>query len=224
MIARFVAYDQQFRREAIWVRAFGREGIKSGMQEVPPPQAGNRVQFRWLGVEAARTAAQMQQQIAFMNVLRTIPPEMMPGRKVNIVPLVERASESVFGPHLGPKIFPPISDLVGVPPEAENQLLGQGVDLPVHPEDNDAQHLAEHAKLPPSPVRNAHMQRHQVQMSAKNQMAAQQAQQAQQQQGGGGGRGPQAGAQTKGPRRMKQPPGALKPGQMAGGMPALRTV
>jgi hypothetical protein len=221
MIARFVAYDQQFRREAIWVRAFGREGIKSGMQEVPPQQAGNRVQFRWLGVEAARTAAQMQQQIAFMNVLRTIPPEMMPGRKVNIVPLVERACESVFGPHLGPKIFPPISDLVGVPPEAENQLLGQGVDLPVHPEDNDAQHLAEHAKLPPSPVRNAHMQRHQVQMSAKNQMAAQQAQQ---QQGGGGGRGPQAGAQTKGPGRMKQPPGALKPGQMAGGMPALRTV
>jgi hypothetical protein len=216
LIQRFDAYDAQYRQEGIWVRAFGKNGMKSAMQEVPPQQVGYRVWYKWLGVEQARTSQQMQQQISFINVLRTIPPEMMPGRKLDIVPVVENACLSVFGPNVAPRVFKPLSDLVGMPPEEENQLLAAGIDLPVEPNDNDAQHMQVHAQLPPSRVRDGHIAKHQMQMSAKNQAAAAQQQAAQGGKPGGGG--PQAGAMQKGPHGGKGPPGALRPAQMAGGM------
>ena len=213
MLERFVAYDAQFRKEAIWVRSFGEAGMKSGMQEVPLQQQQNRVTWRWLGVEAARTQQQIQQQIALMNVIRTIPPEQLGGRQVNMVPIIERAIDGACGPKLAQKVFP---SAAGVEPEMENEILAQGVDIPVHPQDNDAEHMKVHAQLPPGQIRDGHLRKHQQQMSMKAQAAAQQQQQQ------GGGKGPQAGGQPKGPRAVKGPPGALRPGQMAGGMPAPR--
>lgn len=215
MVERFIAYDAQFREEEIWVKAFGGEALRSGMQAVPLQQQQNRVQYRWLGVEAARTQQMMQQQIAFMNVLRNIPPQMLGGRKINMVPLIERACDAIFGPHLAPKIFPPAE---GIKPEEENHLLAKGIDLPVNPNDDDAKHLMEHQKIPPGEARDGHMRKHQMQMSQKAQAAAQ----AQQQGGGSGGGGPKPGGQPQGPRAVKGPPGALRPGQMAGGMPSPR--
>ena len=215
MLERFVAYDAQFRDEAIWVRAFGEAGLRSAMQEVPAQQQQNRVIYRWLGVEAARTAAQTQQQIGLMNVLRTIPPDQLGGRRIDMKPIVERAIESACGPKLAQLVFPPAD---GVKPEMENQILAQGVDIPVHLNDNDAEHMQAHMQLPPSEVRDGHMRKHQQQMSMKNQAAAQQ--QAAQQQGGGGG-GPKPGGAPKGKRNVTAPPGALRPGQMAGGMPGM---
>jgi len=211
MIERFVAYDAQFRDEAIWVRAFGEAGMKSGMQEVPPQQQQNRVVYRWLGVEAARTQQQMQQQISLMGVLMKIPPEQLGGRKLNMRPIIERAIEGVCGPKLAQQVFPPAE---GIKPDIENTMLSQGVDIPVHPNDNDAEHVQEHMKLPAGPIRDGHIGKHQQQMALKAQAAAQQQQQAGQQPGGGG----QPGAQKKGPQRAPGPPGGLRPGQMAGGV------
>jgi hypothetical protein len=217
MIQRFDAYDAQFRKDAIWVRAFGKQGMTSGMQEVPPQQQGYRVWYKWLGVEQARTMQQMQQQIAFINVLRGIPPDQMPGRKLDIVPVVEQACLAIFGPTVAPKVFRPL--VVGVPPEQENALLAQGIDLPVEPMDNDAQHMQVHAQLPPSPIRDGHIHKHQMQMSMKNQAAAAQ-QQAQQGGGKPGAGGPKPGGQPQMPGGAQAPPGALRAGQMAGGMRA----
>ena len=185
--------------------------MKSGMQQVPLQQQQNRVVFRWLGVEAARTQQQLQQQIALMNVLMKVPPQLLGGRQFNMVPIIERAIDGACGPKLAQKVFP---SAAGVEPDVENQILAMGVDIPVHPADNDAEHMQEHLKLAPSPIRDGHIRKHQQQMSAKHQAEAQ-AQQQQQ----GGGQGPQAGGQPKGPQAVKGPPGQLKPGQMAGGMP-----
>ena len=135
MIERFVAYDAQFRKDAIWVRSFGEAGMKSGMQQVPLQQQQNRVVFRWLGVEAARTQQQLQQQIALMNVLMKVPPQLLGGRQFNMVPIIERAIDGACGPKLAQKVFP---SAAGVEPDVENRILAMGVDIPVHPADNEA--------------------------------------------------------------------------------------
>ena len=217
MLQRFIEYDAQFRRESLWVASFGREGQKSGMQEVPPQQRQNRVKFKWWGVEQARNERQMQ--MAGLNVLRQIPPQMLGGRQLDFVPLIERFVEATYGPRLGPLIFKPLSDTIGMPPEEENGLLMQSIDLPVAPTDDDRKHLQVHAQLlqagPQVQERvKAHMFKHQQQMGAKNAAAAQQ-------QGGGqpqpGGQ-PRPGAATSGPRNQG-PPGMIHQDQMPGGMP-----
>jgi hypothetical protein len=222
MITRFVEYDSQFRREGLWVKAFGREGIKSQMQEVPPQQLGNRTSFKWWGVEQARSAQQIQQQISFMNVLKEIPQQMLEGRRIDMVPLIERAVESVFGPRLGPQVFKPISDMIGMPPEEENQLLLQGNDLPVSPADDDREHLKVHMQAMQAAQGNPHalwavkqhMFKHQQQMGLKNAAAA-----AQMQGGQPGQGGPRPGAQSQAPRGGQQPAGAVQRDQMPLSMP-----
>jgi hypothetical protein len=222
MITRFVEYDSQFRREGLWVKAFGREGIKSQMQEVPPQQLGNRTSFKWWGVEQARSAQQIQQQISFMNVLKEIPQQMLEGRRIDMVPLIERAVESVFGPRLGPQVFKPVSDMIGMPPEEENQLLLQGNDLPVSPADDDREHLKVHMQAMQAAQGNPHalwavkqhMFKHQQQMGLKNAAAA-----AQMQGGQPGQGGPRPGAQSQAPRGGQQPAGAVQRDQMPLSMP-----
>ncbi len=222
IIRRFMLYDAQFRQDAIWVKAFGREGMKSGMQEVPPQQEGNRMTFHWYGIEQARTAQQMQMQIAGMNVLTKVPPQMMQGRTLDMVPLIERFVEATYGPHLGPKIFKPISDMIGMPPDEENSLLLNAIDLPVSAADDDREHLQVHqqAMQGASPqarqVIQAHMWKHQQQMAAKNQAHA-----AQMQGGGqpGQGGGPRPGAQPGQATGGQNPPGAIHRDQMPTAMP-----
>jgi len=224
LVTRFVEYDSQFRKENLWVKAFGREGIKSQMQEIPPQQLGNRTSFKWWGVEQARSAQQIQQQISFMNVLKEIPPQMLEGRRVDMVPLIERAVESVFGPRLGPQVFKPISDMIGMPPEQENQLLAMGNDLPVSPADDDREHMQVHAAAMQGVhdphvlwAFKQHMFKHQQQMAMKNAAAAQQMQGGAQQPGQGGG--PRPGAQVRAPRGGQQPAGAVPRDQMPLAMP-----
>lgn len=221
MVQRFVAYDAQFRSESLAVKSFGEDGQRMNMQEIPPQQMNNRIWYRWNGVEQARTAQQMQMQMAGLKVLSEVPPQMLHGRTIDMAPIVERFVESTYGPRLGPKVFKQLADLMGEPPEEENQLLAQGFDLPVHPVDNDAKHMAIHAQLlrqgDPRGVIRQHILRHQQQMANKNAAAAQA--QAQQQGQAPQGRG-QAGAMTRGRGKPKQPPGSLRPGQMPTAMPA----
>ncbi len=222
MIQRFMEYDAQFRKQGIMVKAFGREGQKSQMQEVPPQQRGNRIWFKWWGVEQARSERQMQLQMAGLNVLKEIPPQALGGRQVNLVPIIERFVENVFGPRLAPKIFPPIEDMIGMQPQEENQLLLQGFDLPVSAADDDREHIQAHvqamrgASSQAQQALKAHIWKHQQQMAMKNQAHAQQMQQG----GGqpGGGAQPRSGGMSSGPRQQG-PAGMMHSDDMPAGMP-----
>lgn len=227
LLERFAMYDHQFRDEDVTVRAFGEMGLEAKMQDVPPIQLGNRWEFKWFGVEAAKTVAQMQQQIALINVVKGIPPEMYEGYKLNMVPVIKQAVENQFGPRLAPLIFveqKPIS----YDPEMENELLEQGHIVKVNEADDDMTHLqvhmqAQQATMDPHGTIREHIAMHLKQAEKKTMMAQQQAMK----QGGGGGGGgglqgtpggagpgvagapPASGAQPGTGRGMKGPPGAI---------------
>lgn len=211
---RFADYDHQFREDSIAIRVYGEMGLRAKMEEVDPIQMNKRYVFTWLGVEAARNAARMQQQIAGINVVKGIPPQMYAGYKLNLAPVMVQLMENLFGPRLAPLVLEDQRMQLSVEPEMENQMLEQGFQVAVHPGDDDVKHLQAHVALmqqgdPHGNIR-LHLQAHQVQMQAKTQMAQQQ-----QQAGlGGGGGGPQPGAQPGTVRGAKGPPGAIGPEQM----------
>jgi hypothetical protein len=215
LVQRFAWYDAQFRDKAITVKAYGRAGLRANMEEVEPLQMGTRYWFKWLGVEQARTAAQMQQQIAAMNVLRGIPPQMYPGRKLDLVPVIERLIESTFGPRLAPMIFKDEREQLSLPPEQENALLAAGFDLPVSIYDDDIKHMQTHMEAMKAGdthgVVRGHLAKHQMQMAQK-QAAAAKTQQGEPGSPGGAGKGvagtPRSGGQATGPRQQG-PAGAI---------------
>ena len=222
LLQRFADYDHQFRDDALMVRMFGPLGHEIIMADIEPQQEGNRYSFRWSGVEAARNAAQMQQQIAGINVIKGIPPQLYAGYKLDLAPMLVQMSEALFGPRLAPKIFKAISEIT-VDPMQENDMLEHGFEVHVHPGDDDAQHMQAHMMVMQGgdmhgTVRK-HMAEHQQQMQAKAQAQQQQMQGAPKPGGGGGndggGRPPESGSMPGTPANMKQPNGAIPQDQMA---------
>jgi hypothetical protein len=226
-----VELDHQFRKDKMMIRQFGQTGLRAKMDWIPPVQMDKKLSFRWFGVEQARSAMQMQQQISFTNVLGQIPPDKYPGYRLNLVPMITQACENVFGPQLAPLIFQDEKEQLTIPPDVENEwLIQHALNLAIHPMDEDPQHLQVHAQAlqqTGDPLGNirAHMARHQMQLQMK-----QQAQLAQQiaQMGGGGppqhGR-PRPGAQNKPPRGGQGPAGSGNRDQltaMSGAMPLAR--
>jgi hypothetical protein len=234
MLDLFIELDHQYRDDEITVRSFGEMGLKASMEHIPPVQMDKRYQFRWFGVEQARSAQQIQQQIAGMNVIRGIPPQQLNGYQVNLVPVITQLVENTFGPRLAPLIFVKPEDQLPVPVEQENMLLAEGFDVPTHQMDDDQQHVQAHMMALQSMQatgegRNAkkfqtHIWRH-MQQGQQKQQAAMQAQQAQQGAPGmpGGAIGgaarpgvagtPRPGA-TPGVPRPQGPPGMIHPDQM----------
>jgi hypothetical protein len=218
LIQRFMAYDHQFRDKAITIRQFGEMGMKANMEEVPPIQMNNRYEYRWFGVEQARNAAQIQQQIAMANVIKGIPPQMYQGYRLNLTPLITRLADNTFGHRLAPLIFEKVQG-VTVNPDMENDLLAQGFETPVHPDDNDAEHIAVHLRATQAGDHDGrlrmHIMAHQAQMQAKAMAAMQQAGGQPGLPGAPGGAGPgvagtpRPGVQPAGPRLLKQPEGAI---------------
>lgn len=147
MLELFVEMDHQYRDEDIQVKQFGRMGMEATMQSVPPIQFDTRYQYRWFGVEQARSAQQIQQQIAMTNVLRGIPPEQMGGMRLNMGPLAVQLAENAFGPRLAPQILEKPEDQMPVPVEQENSLLISGFEVPTHPMDDDQAHIQAHAAI-----------------------------------------------------------------------------
>src|SRR6185437_13744880 len=209
IIERFAAYDAQFRRSDITVRKFGPMGRQVDMEKVPPLQLGQRYEFRWFGVEAARNLADMQQQIAGMNVLRGIPPGMTPGRKLDLTPLVDHFVSNAFGPRLAPLIWRDMRKELSVDPETENGMLLDGFDVAVSPYDDHPRHIAAHLEAmrqgDPSGAIRVHVMKHQMVMAA----AAGAGMAAEGQPGTPGGAGPgvagvpRQGAQPANPRQQK---------------------
>jgi hypothetical protein len=231
MLNRMIELDHQYRDEELTVAQYGEMGHRANMEKIPPVQFNRHYQFRWLGVESARNAQMIQQQIAGMNVIRGIPPDQLNGYKVNLVPVIAKFVENTFGPRLAPLIFISPEMQLPVPVDEENMLLSEGYKVPTHEMDDDNQHIQAH--LMAMKINEAqgsggsakkfqehiflHMQ--QKQRKAQAQMA--------QQQGapgvpGGAGPGvagtPRQGAQPGAPRNQG-PPGMIHADQMPGSMP-----
>lgn len=219
----FVYLDHQYRDKDIMVPSFGEMGIQIEMETIEPIQMDRRFEFRWFGVEAARSQQQIQMKMAGMNVLMNIPPEKYPGYELNMAPLIMEFVESTYGPRLGPRIFTDIRKKLTLEPKFENTILESGMPLPVHPMDEDAQHLQVHMEQFQQTgdihgTLREHMLRHQMQMQQKQQaMMAQQQGMMQPHQPPGGGGGPRSGGKATGPRlNGQQPPGVVHRDQMQG--------
>lgn len=225
----FCELDHQHRDKELTIKQYGQFGIEANMEIIPPIQMDKRYEFRWFGVEQARNQAQMQQQIATMNVIRGIPPQQLPGHQIDLVPIVTQLVENTFGPRLSPLIFKDLRSKLSVPPELENTYLAQGLGLAVHEMDDDPKHLQLHQQLlqvpDPTGVIRLHIMGHMQQMQAK-QGAMQQMQMGPPGQPGvpgGAGPGvagtPRPGAQPLMPRGGQQPPGAVHQDRMPLVMP-----
>jgi hypothetical protein len=230
MINLFIEMDHQYRDDHMTIRAFGEMGLRAEMEEIPPVQFDKHYQFRWLGVESARNAQHIQQQIAATNVIRGIPPQLLNGYQINLVPVITNLVESTFGPRLAPLIFVPPDQQMPVPVQMENLLLEQGFEVPVHQQDDDKQHIQQHMGLlqhmelqgenSHRKKIQTHIMRH-VQQEQAKQAAAMQQQQAQPgQPGAPGGAGqpgvpgiPRIGAQP-GQTRQQGPPGQIHQDQL----------
>lgn len=223
LIQMIAEHDQQFRDEAVTVRVYGELGLQAVNEEVEPVQLGSRYEYRWFGVESARNASQMQQQISGLNVFKEIPPALYQGYKMNAAPMLVLMAENLFGPRVGPKVFEKIKE-ISTDPWVENELLIHGFEVELAPSDDDLEHIQVHMQVVENHAdvhgkAQIHIQKHQQQMQAK--MVAQMQQQ--QPGGPGQGAGPKPGAQVAAPRQNKQPGGAIAPDQMpragAVGMP-----
>jgi hypothetical protein len=231
----FIDLDHQYRDRDLTVRQYGELGLKVNMVEVPPINNSTRYEVRWWGVEAMKSTQQMQQQIAFMNVLKGIPPQQLPGYKINLVPIIQMMVESVYGARIAPQIFESVKEKLSIPPDMENDMLVLGLALPVHELDDDAQHMQEHMKAleashgDPTGAIRTHMFYHKQQMDAKLKMEMQGMMAMQPgAPGGPGGAGPgvsgtpRPGAQPGQGRGGQQPPGAIHQDRMIGTQPPRR--
>jgi hypothetical protein len=224
LVERLYEYDQQFRTKSVTVKARGEIGVKANMVEVKPQQWGARYFFAWQGTEFLKGQQRMQQQIAWMNVLKGIPPQMLDGRRLSLLPIIEAGTEAIFGPDVSPKILIDERNMFTVDADTENEMLHNGFPVETNEGDNDVEHLQSHMKganLAGDPVGvfKKHMAMHMMALQKKRQQA--QAQQAPGAPGSPGGAGPGAGG-TPRPGAMpgqqkpggQQPPGGVHPDAM----------
>lgn len=231
MLNRMIELDHQYRDEEMTVAQYGELGHRANMEKIPPIQFNRHYQFRWLGVESARNAQMIQQQIAGMNVIRGIPPDQLNGYKVNLVPVISKFIENTFGPRLAPLIFISPEMQLPVPVNEENMLLSEGYKVPTHEMDDDDQHIQAHmmamkinegqSGAGSAKKFQEHIFLH-MQQKQRKQQAAMQQQQGAPGMPGGAGPGvagtPRPGAQPGQPR-SQGPAGMIHQDQMPGSMP-----
>jgi hypothetical protein len=222
-----VDLDYQYRDTEITVRQFGEMGRQAELEQVAPLQNRAGFSFLWRGAEQVKLMAMMQQQgTALLNVARTMRQELMAeGMQLRLAPPLQAAFQAVFGSFLGSQTLIDQRHQLTVPQAEENEWLGQGFEVPVHPLDQDIEHLRE--LLPwiqqtgdPHGTGKVHAQAHMLSMQMKNMASMQRSQAAHgggPQQGGGGPGQPQPGATPGQPHAVKRPPGAMHPDQAAGG-------
>ena len=221
-VQRFADYDHQFRDKEVLVREFGELGLKAGMQRIEPIQMGNRYRIRWSGVEAARNAANIQQQIGFLATIQKIPPQLYMGYRLNAAPILEYATGQIFPSRLARQTFVSMQDDMTVDPKLENQMLDEGFEVLTHAADDDQQHMQEHMRGMQKAAASgnqkamqeyrAHILRHQHAMQMKQAAQAQAQQQGGPQVGGGKQR---PGSMPSGPKQPQRPNGAIHPDQMS---------
>lgn len=212
--------DHQFRDKDITIFQHGALGIKMAMEKVPPISLNVKHFIKWFGVEAARNAQAIQQQIAAANVLRGIPPALYPGYKLDLTPIITQLVENAFGPNLAPLVFKDLRGELSIDPYQENEMLMRGEDLPVSGLDNLQEHMQAHIEAlqhsgDPHGTIMAHLMRHRIAAS----VMPEQAQGVPGTPGGNapglpGQAGPRMGAQPGQATGGQMPPGAIAPDQM----------
>jgi hypothetical protein len=225
LVERFFEYDRQFRDTPTMVKAYGMHGVKAKMEVIEPIQVDKRYKFKWFGVEQARSAQQIQQQISAVNVARGIPPQLLPGRKLDLVPVVEQLMENAFGARLAPHVFRDESAQLQLSPDIENQMLLAGFDVDISELDDDPAHIAEHMEELQNDVTGfvkLHIAKHQERIMQKQLQASMgQAQGNPTSAPAGGASQPLPGSSPAGPSNMKQPPGAINPDEMGAADPSV---
>jgi hypothetical protein len=212
---RLFEYERQFRTTDLLVVTRGEIGVKAKMTEVNPQQFDERFRFQWCGTAIVQGQQMMQQQIAFMNVLRGVPPQQLNGRKLDVTPILELQVEKLFGPELAPRILIDERNLYTVDPNIENEMMHNNLPVQIHEADDDAQHLQVHmsgARLTGDTQGKyrAHIAAHTMAMQAKmqKQMGQQQGQPGAPGAGPPGMAGsPRVGGQPSGPKTVQGPPG-----------------
>lgn len=215
----FYELDLQFREEDLVILEEGEHGVKAILEKIPPQQVGKRYWFRWLGADKAMGAQNVQQMIGFANVLRGFGPQVLNGRKLDLGPLIDFASEAIFGPTMSQNILIDERHKMSIPPEMENEMLLNNLPVTPSPMDDDTKHIQVHQEAAqktgdPTGMFRIHMADH-----AK---AIQQKQAQQQPKGNPGIPGapgvagtPRPGAMPAGPKSgAQQPAGAIHPDQM----------
>jgi hypothetical protein len=223
----FFELDQQFRDDDLLIKTEGGVGLGAQIQKVPPQAINERYFFKWNGVEQAMGAQRVQQMISFMNVLRGIPPQMLNGRTLDITPIIDYSALVMFGPNVAPKVILDTRDKVTLDPAMEDEIMSNGIDLPVSPMDDDVAHIKDHQEAAAQTGDLAghirkHITRHVAQMNAKAAAAAPPSPAPQKGLPGMPGLGgpgvagtPRPGAQPVGPRGGAQnPAGAIPQDQM----------
>ncbi len=203
----FYELDYQFRTKDVHVRRFGPVGIQAEMQAVPPIGVDTHLTIHWYGTEGNKSAQQIQQMISFLGTLKQIPPDQMAGRVVDAGPIIEQASNSIFGPRVAPRVLIDKSHENTVPPEVENTMLAEGFSVLTSPADNVNQHIMSHRQAaiisgdPTGSIR-AHIHMHEMDQAK--------IQQERQPQGGIN----RAGSQVQPPTGPQAPAGAVHPDNM----------
>ena len=215
MLTFMLELDHQHRDKKLMVREYGETGMRGNMQMIPPVQMDKMYAFRWFGVEAARNAQQMQQQIAGINVIVKIPPNLYKGYSIDLGPVLSQMVENLFGPRLAPLTFRDARMELSVDPAQENEILKDGFLVPVHKMDDHMAHMQAHKQAlqetgDPEGYIKVHMMAHMQAMQAQQMEHAAQA--GPQPVPGPGG--PKGGAQPQVPRGGQQPPGAIHADQM----------
>lgn len=228
----FVYLDHQYRDKDLTLRQFGPVGNTMNMEIIKPVQMDRRWEVRWFGVEAARSAQQMQLQMAGLNMVKGIPKELYPGFELNMAPVLQTFLENLFGPRVAALVFQDMKKKLGLQAQFENELLEEGFPVPVNVVDNDQEHMQSHQAAmqqsgdDPSGVFRAHIMDHMQQMQKKNAMQALQAKQGLPPPGGQPPQngGPRQGANSQGPRGGQNPPGVIHQDRLRdpGAMPRAR--
>jgi hypothetical protein len=220
-------FDQQFRTSALMIAQRGEIGVKAKMEEIAVPQWGQRFFFRWAGTEYMQSLQRSQQQIAFMNVAKGVPPQQLNGLTFDASPILLAICELMFGPDMAPRVLIDKRNMYAIDPDVENEILHNGMPVEVHEADDDIKHLQSHIRAAnvngdTLGLYKTHMGAHMMQLQKKQQM---QMAQAQGMPGGPGGAGqpgnagaPRPGAMPSpaGGRPMQQPPGSIQTDAMPG--------
>lgn len=212
--------DQQHRSDELTVRMFGDLGVTARLEAVPPLQRRARINISWFGIEQARNAALMQQQIAALNVARGMEgPLKAAGYQLNPAPALEHSFGLLFGWGVARRILVDQRTQLTLDPKTENRMLDEGFMVPVHPLDPDVQHLpvhmAElHATGDPHGTIRIHMAEHIDQMRKKQGAAMMPGAAPPGPPGMALPQGTPPGAQPAPPRMMKGPPGMIPPEAM----------
>jgi hypothetical protein len=223
LVERIFELDRQFRTKEVTIATMGEIGNQRKLMEIPPQAFGERYFFRWVGTTYQTGMQRIQQMIAWMNVLRGIPPQQLNGRRLDVTPILEFGTGQIFGADVAPRVLVDDRNLYHVEPDEEDLMMHNGLPATVHEADDDPRHIQTHqraAVLTGDPVGlfRAHIQAHQQAMQVKQQKLMGQQQGGQPGIPGGAAPGvagtPRPGAQPGQPR-PQQPPGAIHPDQMA---------